>query len=89
MADSSSSRANLEAILRWCLRKQDEEESTGTTPMDREVLCTYQCHAPPTTRSGGGWGFVGDSSPKLVPRVGAFATQIAIPGHIVSDSRDK
>ncbi|XP_065884765.1 uncharacterized protein [Dysidea avara] len=36
MADSSSSRANLEAILRWCLRKQDEEESTGTTPMDRE-----------------------------------------------------
>ena len=44
---------------------------------------------PTYPRSGSGWGFVGDSSPKLVPMVGAFATRIAILGHNVSDSRDK
>ena len=40
-------------------------------------------------RLGSEWGFVWDLSPKLVPREGAFATQIAILGHIVSDSWDK
>ena len=44
---------------------------------------------PTYSRSGSGWGFVGDSSPKLIPMVGTFVTQIATLGHIVSDSRDK
>ena len=48
-------------------------------------LCTYQRHAPPTP----GRAAVGDSSPKLVPRVGTFAARLAILGHIASDYRDK
>ena len=64
---------NLTVIKFYGLPKLLKEKKLTDFNFTEVHVMRLSLSCPTHPRSGNGWGFVGDLSPRIVPRVGAFA----------------